>query len=135
MRRFVPLLHIAIVTANEEVACDLAERINEQGYAPHHFNDVVDLGHSAEFSSMDVILIDRRNRGFAMTLHALRAKALASHVLVCAFGPVISLVPAGLDRTFASMVSDLELCGLINQAISGKDVERYPSAPVNTWGC
>lgn len=126
MRRHVPVLHIAIVSACEHTACDLAERIFERGQVAHVFTDARALCEWTELPVLDVILLDRRGSGFAMALHALRSivRAIPSYVSLCGFGPGTGIVPVGLDHSFDTTLSDSDLSCLLGEIICGQDDNR-----------
>jgi len=124
MRRHLPILRIAIVSADVIAAGDLAERIFEHGQVAYVFADIASLWRQAATDGMDLVLLDRRTPGFAMAVDALRAGP-AGHALICEFGAGRAVAPARLDHSFDAFMLDGEISSLLSEAICGD--EAYSS--------
>ncbi|XLZ72621.1 hypothetical protein ABT364_11840 [Massilia sp. SR12] len=123
MRRFVPRLHIAIISTCEKTAFALAERIYEHGQLAHIFANAKDLCERAELQALDIVFFDRRSSGFAMSLSAVRSliRDASGYAVLCGFGVGWGLTPIGLDYSYDSAVSDADLRSLLADAMSGLD--------------
>lgn len=121
MRRFVPRLHIAIISTCEKTAFALAERIYEHGQLAHIFANAKDLCERAELQALDIVFFDRRSSGFAMSLSAVRSliRDASGYAVLCGFGVGWGLTPIGLDYSYDSAVSDADLRSLLADAMSG----------------
>lgn len=129
MHLYRPVLQIAIISACCGTASELAERLNRRGQFAHVFADAQTLCAFEQLPTLDVILIDRREDGFAMTLSALRTfvRGASCYAAFCGFGVARSIVPAGLDYAYCSIPSDREFAGLLDEvrhALDGDVLDR-----------
>lgn len=123
MQRFVPRLHIAIVSGCARTALALGERIDEYGQLAQVFASAGDLCQRAELQALDIVLFDRRRPGFAMGVSAVRAliRQASGYAMLCGFGPAHGIAPIGLDYEYDAAISDGELCSLLAEAMCGLD--------------
>lgn len=130
MRRFVPRLHIAIISTCESTAFALAERIYQHGQLAHIFANSKDLCERAELQALDIVFFDRRSSGFAMSLSAVRAliRDASGYAMLCAFGAACGITPVGLDHVYDSAISDGELASLLADAMAGLDDDPFGPA-------
>lgn len=127
MRRFVPRLHIAIISTCEKTAFALAERIYEHGQLAHIFANAKDLCERAELQALDIVFFDRRSSGFAMSLSAVRAliRDASGYAMMCGFGVGWGITPIGLDYSYDSAISDSELRSLLAETMAGLEDDSF----------
>lgn len=129
MRRYHPILQLAVISGCDATASVLAERVNRRGQFAHVFASAEELCNFSQLQLLDLILIDRRPPGFAMTLSALRARvrAMSCYATFCGFGRTDSLVPVGVDYAFCSILTEAELASVLDdafQALEGDLLHR-----------
>lgn len=131
MRRFVPRLHIAIISTCEKTAFALAERIYEHGQLAHIFANAKDLCERAELQALDIVFFDRRSSGFAMSLSAVRTliRDASGYAMLCGFGVGWGITPIGLDYSYDSAISDGDLSSLLADAMAGLEDDVFSQLP------
>lgn len=122
MRRYKPVLQIAIVSDCYNTACELAERINQRGQFVHVFASAKELCGFSHVQVLDLILVHRKP-GFAMTLSAMRAhlRAASCYAMFCGFGTASRVVPAGVDYSFSSTPTDADLGSVLDDVLHTLD--------------
>lgn len=138
MRRFVPRLHIAIISTCEKTAFALAERIYELGQLAHTFANAKDLCEQAELQALDIIFFDRRTSGFAMSLSAVRSlvRDASGYAMMCGFGIGWGVTPIGLDYSYDAAISDADLRNLLADAMAGLDDDAFsPRSGDASYAC
>lgn len=122
MRRYQPVLQIAVVSSCAQTACDLAERINEHGQFVHVFASAKELCEFPHVQVLDLILLERKP-GFAMTLNGLRAylRSVSCYAMLCGVGPAKGLVPAGVDYAISIALTDGELGDILDDVLHTLD--------------
>ncbi|HEY0586716.1 MAG TPA: hypothetical protein VGD52_11320 [Pseudoduganella sp.] len=130
MRRYRPVLQIAVVSSCEYTACALAERINERGQFVHVFASAKELCEFPQLQVLDLVMLDRRP-GFAMTLSALRAylRSISCYAMFCGLGRTQGVIPAGVDYSISMPLTDAELGDVLDDVLHTLDGDLQSQRP------